>query len=312
MNNNPKNYIGIDISKDTIDVSISDSITLKLENNRSGFGRLKKELQRLTGDVHLVCEPTGGYEKDLLAYLWKHSITVSLVNASQIRSFARAQGRLAKTDKIDASLIREFGKTMNPVPTPPPSPKLEALAELMQRRRQLDLMLHQERQRLEQTRSQAIRESLKQTIRLLQKQLDAIHQQIEAFFDDDDELRGKKERLEQVKGVGAITAATIIAEIPELGQLGRKEISALIGVAPVNRDSGKFRGRRTTQGGRAHARKVLYMAALVAARHNPILKAFYQQLIQRGKAPKVALTAVMRKLIILLNHLLKNPDFSLA
>lgn len=312
MNNNPKNYIGIDISKDTIDVSISDSIALKPENSRSGFGRLKKELQRLTGDVYLVCEPTGSYEKDILAYLWKYSITVSLVNASQIRSFARAQGRLAKTDKIDASLIREFGKTMNPAPTPPPSPKLEALAELMQRRRQLDLMLHQERQRLEQTRSQTIRESLKQTIRLLQKQLDAIHQQIEAFFDDDDELRGKKERLEQVKGVGAITAATIIAEIPELGQLGRKEISALIGVAPVNRDSGKFRGRRTTQGGRAHARKVLYMAALVAARHNPILKAFYQQLIQRGKAPKVALTAVMRKLIILLNHLLKNPDFSLA
>jgi transposase len=312
MNTTMNTYIGIDISKDSIDVSISESISLKIENSRSGFTKLKREFARLGTDIHLVCEPTGGYEKDLLDFLWQQGITVSLVNASQIRAFARAQGRLAKTDKIDASVIRDFGTKMLPAPTSAPPPNVEELAELMQRRKQLDLMLQQERQRMEQARSKVIISSHKLTIRLLQKQLDAIHAEIEELFEKDDELRGKKERLEQVKGIGAITAATLIAEVPELGKLGNKEISALVGVAPMNRDSGTFRGRRTTQGGRHQARKALYMAALVASRHNPILKAFYQHLIHKGKAPKIALTAVMRKLIILLNRLLKNPHFALA
>lgn len=312
MKNNNTHYVGVDISKDSLDVSLNDTVSVKLKNNRAGFSQLHKSLRALKGTVHIVCEPTGGYERDLLAYLWQNAIALSLVNASQIRSFAKAQGRLAKTDKIDASLIREFGIKMNPPQTKAPSAKVEELAELMQRRKQLDLMLQQEYQRSEQARSQAIKKSHKLTIQLLQKQLDAIHSQIDKLFNDDDELRDKKERLEQVKGVGAITAATLLAELPELGKLGGKEISALVGVAPVNRDSGKFRGRRTTQGGRAHVRKVLYMAALVAARHNPILKAFYQHLIQKGKPAKVALTAVMRKLIILLNRLIKNPNFTLA
>lgn len=312
MNTPLKTYVGVDISKETLDVSFSGSTALTLENNRRGFTQLKRELVRLRADIHLVCEPTGGYEKDLLAFLWREGLVVSLVNAAQVRAFARAHGRLAKTDKIDAALIRDFGAKMQPAPTQPPPPKVEELAELMQRRKQLDLMLQQERQRMDQTRSSVIKRSHKLTIGLLQKQLDAIHAAINRIFEEDDDLRGKKACLEKVKGVGAITAATLLAELPELGKLGNKEISALVGVAPMNRDSGKFRGRRTTQGGRSHVRKALYMAALVAARHNPILKAFYQRLIRQGKLKKVALTAVMRKLIILLNRLLKNPNFALA
>ena len=305
-------YIGIDISKDTFDASLDAETSVSFSNDPSGYHRLLKMiLSHEDSTPHIVCEPTGGYEKNLLSFLWERSISLSLVNASKIRSFARAQGRLAKTDKIDAHIIREFGLAMNPSRTKAPSAKLEELAALMQRRKQLDLMYQQEQQRFAQARAAIIKRSHKQIMKMLQKQLDDIQKLIEKLFDGDDDLRQKKERIEQVKGVGPITSATLLAELPELGTLSRREIAALVGVAPMNRDSGKFRGRRTTQGGRFDARKTLYMSALVASRHNPILKAFYQKLIQKGKAPKLALTAVMRKLIILINRLLKNPNFTL-
>lgn len=271
-----------------------------------------KALKRLPGPAWVICEPSGGYERELLEALWVAGITVSLVNAARIRAFARAQGLLAKTDEIDASVLREFGELLRPKALEAPSPERKKLAALVQRREQLINILATEEQRLAQTRDAAVRKLGENLIQQLQTQVDQLEQMIEKQIDDDATLKQQSERLQQVIGVGQVTASTLLAEMPELGTLRRNEAGALAGVAPYNRDSGALRGRRTIRGGRVQVRRVLYMAALVATRFNPTLKAFYQRLIAAGKLKKVALTAVMRKLIVLLNHLLKNPKFTLA
>lgn len=193
-----------------------------------------------------------------------------------------------------------------------PSPQRRRLAALVQRREQLVNLVGMEEQRLGQTNEKVVRRLSEKLIKQLHQQVEELDEMIAQLIDDDDDLRGQSERLQQVKGVGKVTAATLLAELPELGALSRNEAGALAGVAPYNRDSGQLRGRRTIRGGRVKVRRVLYMAATVAARFNPILKAFYQRLVAAGKPKKVALTAVMRKLIVLLNQLLKNPDFTLA
>ncbi len=269
-------------------------------------------LKKLPQPVQVICEPSGGYERDLLAALWAAGLAVSLVHAARGRAFARAQGRLAKTDPIDAVVLREFGELLRPGTLAAPSPERERLAALVQRREQLVNLLSMEDQRLAQTRDAVVQKMSGRLLKELQTQIDQMDKLIAAQIAADVTLKGQSERLQQVQGVGPVTATTLLAELPELGTLSRNESGALAGVAPYNQDSGAHRGRRTIRGGRVKVRRVLYMAALVASRFNPILKTFYDRLVAAGKPKKVALVAVMRKLIVLLNHLLKNPQFKLA
>lgn len=305
-------YAGVDISKDALDVALAGKPPCRYANNTAGIPQLIKALKSLAGEVHVLCEPSGGYERDLLEALWSEGIAVSLVNAARVRAFARAQGLLAKTDQIDADVLREFGELLQPDAQEAPTPQRRHLAALVQRREQLVTILSTEEQRLTQARDKGVRKLAESLIIALKKQVKQIEKMIEQHIDDDDMLKGQSERMQQVKGIGKVTASTLLAELPELGKLTRNQAGALAGVAPYNRDSGMLRGRRTIRGGRVKVRRVLYMAATVAARFNPILKAFYERLVASGKPKKVALTAVMRKLVVLLNKLLKNPDFTLA
>jgi transposase len=305
-------YAGVDISKDRLDVSLAGQGPSHYANNASGMGQLIKVLESLPEPVRVICEPSGGYERALLEGLWEAKIAVSLVNAARVRAFARAQGQLAKTDQIDATVLREFGELLQPEELEAPSPQRQRLAALVQRREQLVTILLMEEQRLTQTRDKVVRKLGETLVKELEKQVKQVEKLIEERIDDDDTLKDQSERLQQVKGIGKVTASTLLAELPELGTLTRNEAGALAGVAPYNRDSGMHRGRRTIRGGRIKVRRVLYMAATVAARFNPILKAFYQRLVTAGKPKKVALTAVMRKLVVLLNQLLKKPEFTLA
>jgi transposase len=305
-------YAGVDISKDSLDVAIAGQPARHCSNDAAGIAALVQELGQLPQAVHVICEPSGGYERALLAALWQAGIAVSLVNALRVRAFAQARGLQAKTDRIDAAILREFGETLHPPAEPAPAPERERLADLVQRREQLVALVATEEQRLTQARHAKVRKLSARLIQELKKQVKTLEALIAAEIDDDDTLRGQSARLQQVTGVGKVTASTLLAELPELGKVSGNQIGALAGLAPFNRDSGQYRGRRMIRGGRAQVRRVLYMAATVAARFNPILKVFYDRLVAAGKPKKVALTAVMRKLVVLLNHLLKRPDFVLA
>ena len=305
-------YAGVDISKDSLDVAIAGQPARRCSNDAAGIAALVQGLGQLPLAVHVICEPSGGYERALLAALWEAGIAVSLVNALRVRAFAQARGLQAKTDRIDAAILREFGQTLQPPAVPAPAPERERLADLVQRREQLVALVATEEQRLTQARHAKVRKLSARLIQELKKQVKTLEALIAAEIDDDDTLRGQSARLQQVTGVGKVTASTLLAELPELGKVSGNQIGALVGVAPFNHDSGQYRGRRMIRGGRSQVRRVLYMAATVAARFNPILKVFYDRLVAAGKPKKVALTAVMRKLVVLLNHLLKRPDFVLA
>jgi transposase len=305
-------YAGVDISKETLDVTLVGEPAAPYANQAAGIAELVKQIKQQPGPVHVICEPSGGYERALLEALWAAGIAVSLVNAGRVRSFAKARGLLAKTDQIDAALLREFGQRMEPEALAAPSPSRQSLADLVQRREQLIGLLTMEEQRLTQARHSTIKQMSAELLQALKKQIAQIEALIASQIDEDDTLRKQSERLQQVKGVGPVTASTLLAELPELGKLNSQEIGALAGVVPYNHDSGQHRGRRWIRGGRLKVRRVLYMAATVAARFNPILKTFYLRLVEKGKPKKVALTAVMRKLVVLLNLLLKKPDFILA
>jgi len=304
-------YVGVDIGKAGLDVSFPGQVPCRYANSAAGITELIKVLGKLPGS-QVVCEPSGGYERDLLESLWAAGLAVSLVHAARVRSFARAQGRLAKSDPIDAVVLREFGELLRPGTLAEPSPERERLAAFVQRREQLVNILSMEDQRLTQTRDSVVRKMSERLLKALETQIEEMDELIAAHIAADATLKSQSERLQQVQGVGPVTATTLLAELPELGTLSRNESAALGGVAPYNNDSGEHRGRRTIRGGRVKVRRVLYMAALVATRFNPILKTFYDRLVAAGKPKKVALVAVMRKLIVLLNHVLKNPQFTLA
>ena len=237
---------------------------------------------------------------------------MSLVHAARVRAFARAQGRLAKTDPIDAVVLRQFGEVFTPAPLAAPAVERERLAALVQRREQVVDLLAMEDQRLAQSRDKAVLKLGQRLRKTLVKQLEELDRLIAAQIADDATRHRQSERLQKVKGIGPVTAAPLLAAMPELGTLSRGEAAALSGLPPYDHDSGAHKGRRTIHGGRKQVRRVLSMTALVAARYNPILKAVYDRLVADGKAQKLALIALMRKLIVLLNHLLKNPKFKLA
>jgi len=308
-NTSPILYVGVDVAKSELQIFLHRAF--KLPNTPAGHRQLLQRLRRHY-PVQLVLEATGGYERGLMAACHQHQVPVSRVEPGRIRAFARAQGQRAKSDPLDAQVLAQFGQACQPLPTPPPVPQQQQLAELVRRRKQLQEWLLAEENRQAQFSLPGLRRQAARLRAQLTRQIAALEKEISRHLQAAPALADQAQRLQQVQGVGQLTAATLLAELPELGKLDRRQIAALAGVAPHERSSGRWQGQRHIGGGRAAVRRSLYMAALVAARRNPILSRFYQHLRSKGKPAKVALTAVMRKLITLLNHLLKNPHFQLA
>lgn len=307
-----KHYIGVDICKAKLDLaSPGHGLVKSLKNTPKGIGELFKLLEPLSGTVHLVCEPTGGYEKLLLAAAFERGVAISMVNALRVRSFAVAQGRLAKTDEIDAGVIAEFGRIFQPHPAKRPCKRRLALSAVVRHREGLVRQLAREKTILQKTTESFVKQELRASMGFLTRHIAKCEGRLDSLIRADDKLQAKRERIEQVKGVGSTTSTLMIAELPELGTLTNAQIASLVGVAPMNNDSGSRRGQRTIRAGRARVRRGLFMPALCAIRHNPILREFYQGLIARHKPAHVALTAVMRKLVCLLNRLLADPEFKL-
>ena len=304
-------YVGADVAKDAI-VWDFGGPCCSLPNSAAGCVKAFARLAELAPEVRIVCEPTGGCERTLLEAAAKHGQAVCLVNALRVRQHARAAGVLAKTDALDAWVLSAYGRAHHPAVRMERSAERQMLADLTVRRQQLKAMRLAELHRLAQTGTRAIRSSVQTLVRTLDRQLELIEKKMRELVAAQPAWNATIERLCQVKGVGWLTACVLFSLMPELGTLNDAQAAALAGVAPFNADSGQHRGRRRIRGGRSGVRTALYMAALVGIRFNPVFKAVYQRLRQNGKTGKVALTAIMRKLIILLNRIIKNPDFALA
>lgn len=298
-------YIGIDVSKAQLDVCVLPSHQQwSVHNDETGRGELAQRLASFEQGL-IVLEATGGLEVAVVSTLAAAGLLPVVINPRQVRDFAKATGRLAKTDVLDAEVIALFAQAIQPSPRPLKSEQARQLDALLARRRQLIEMLTAEQNRLSRA-PKIVHRDLKAHIQWLRKRLDGADGQLKTLIESSPLWRVKDQLLKSVPGVGPVTALTLIAELPELGQLNRREIAALVGVAPFNRDSGTLKGQRCVWGGRAAVRAVLYMAALSAKQYNPVIKAFYQRLRDAGKPFKVALTACMRKLITILNAMLKT------
>lgn len=300
-------YIGVDVSKLILAIA-GPGLRPEYPNTPAGHSAI---IKALPPGAHVVMEATGDYQREFVLALHRAAFKLTVANPRQVRDFAKAMGELAKTDKIDAAMIARYAASKAPEPEPVPSMAQLRLAEMVARRAQLVEARVMEGNRLEHHSTPAVIKQARKTIKFFDQQIAEIQKLIAKEIASDDALRAKFERLRQVDGVGFIVAATLLASMPELGKVSRNEASALLGVAPFACDSGPRKGTRQIYGGRAVPRALLYMAALTAARKNPILRAFYKKL-RATKPFKVAITAVMRKLIMLLNHLLANPHFSLA
>jgi transposase len=300
----------LDISKARLDYAIEGGAPLAVPNTVTGIAKLLAHLQPLPG-VRLVCEASGGYERALLARARKAGLPYCRVPAGRVRYFARAEGMLAKSDRIDVGVIYRYARSMNPRVEPPLSEELVGLRDLLDYRRQLLEQRTQTINRLE-TAGPTLRGLLERQRERLVAEVKEADVMIQAHLRHCPALQAKLERLQQLQGVGPILATTLLAYLPELGQEDDKRIASLVGVAPYPDESGMRSGPRHVQGGRAEVRHVLYMAAVAATQHNPVLRAFYERLLATGKPPKVCLTAVMRKMITVLNRLLRDPHFTLA
>lgn len=307
----PPVYLGIDIAKDTLEVA-GPGLRLPVPNTAEGHAQLLAAARALRTPVHFICEATGGYERRLVASLLAQDCAVSLLNPARVRQFARATGRLAKTDRIDAELLAEYGRTLQPPAEPKPEPLLVELTDVVRRRAQLAELLGVQRTQRQQLHDAKLIADLDRLIGFLEQQIAALERRLDELIDKDGGLGARLQQLCQVAGVGQTTAMNLLAELPELGRLNRTRIAALAGLAPFNRDSGAATGQRHIRGGRAQVRRALYMAALTATRCNPVLRPFYQQLRARGKGHRVAITAVMRKLLVHLNQIVRTPEVMLA
>ncbi|APZ91292.1 IS110 family transposase [Fuerstiella marisgermanici] len=297
---------GIDVAKAKLDVALSSGKRVTtFGNDADGHQQLLRFLE--TAQASLVClEATGGYERSLVAALHKACHATAVVNPRQIRDFARAAGQLAKTDAIDAAIIARYARTMQPRQTTPLPKAHQQLRDLAARRRQVVAMRISEQNRLQITCDKSIQTLIRKSMTMLEKQINVIEERMARLIDKDTELARRKRILLSVPGIGPATVGVLLAELPELGMLNRGQIAKLIGVAPTNRDSGTLRGKRTTGGGRAHIRKALYMPVVVAKKHNPAIKRFYERLLENGKAPLCAIVAAMRKLITILNVMIRD------
>ena len=303
-------YLGVDIAKSYLDAAIGNERG-RFCNDTIGHRQLIKWVKQIKAAVQVICESSGGYERRLVQRLARARIKVSLVQANRVRQFARAAGILAKTDRIDAGVLCEFGKVMQPQTVSAATLEQEHLRELESQRRHLTRVLVMEHNRGARVSDASVMRLNRSLINQIKKQIEKLDLLIKERIEASPELSAKAQKLTLINGVGARTAALLLAQMPELGQLNRREVAALVGVAPFNRDSGKVRGKRAIYGGRRPVRHGLYMAAIVAAHHNPVLRQFYLRLRAAGKPAKLALTATMRKLLIVLNSALK-PDLNYA
>lgn len=311
MTSATRGSVGIDVSKDTLDVQVRPSDAQWREaNDEAGIRSLVVRLQA-AAPAQIVIEATGGYELAVVSALAAAGLPVIVVNPRAVRDFARATGQLAKTDQLDAGILARFAEQVRPEIRPLADAEQQELDALLTRRRQLIEMLTAEKNRLQQVfvaRGTRVKKSLTAHIAYLTRELGRAETDLGDLVRQSPIWRERDDLLQSAPGVGPVLSFTILAALPELGRLDRKAIAALVGVAPLNRDSGMFRGKRMIHGGRAPVRTALYMGALVATRHNPVIRAFYQRLLAAGKPKKVALTACMRKLLIILNAMVRQQS----
>jgi transposase len=299
-----KTWVGIDVCKDILDVYVlPQGLILQQPNTEIGVQTLIEQLQ-LNSPSLVVVESTGGLERILVHRLQTASIPIAIVNPRKVKGFAIALGK-AKTDKLDAEVIARFAQTVNPRPLPTTEASAQKLSDLVRRRQQLVEMQVAEKNRLSRA-SKAVEKDISEHIKQMQNRIESLNEQIQTLATQQRDWKRKNEILRSAQGIGKVTAALCLAELPELGKLTDKQIARLVGVAPINHDSGKHKGKRMIQGGRTSVRCGLYMATLVATRHNPVIRDFYQRLLEKGKLKKVALVACMRKLLVILNAMLRD------
>lgn len=301
-----KNCVGIDISKKSFDVHIlSGNKDLHFEYTDEQIKKFQKILTQIKPEL-IVMEATGGYERKLASQLQAAGLAVAVVNPRRIRDFAKATGRMAKTDKIDAGIIARFGAVLEP----PQKDVIDAdawkMKALVARRNQLIGIRTAENNRMEHADDKVIARSIKVIIKVIEKEIEKVDKQISDHIDQMPELKRNTELLKSVPGIGDTTASMLVVELPELGKANRKQIAALVGIAPMNRDSGMFQGKRMTGGGRRNIRARLFMPTLVAIKHNPVIRKFYLNLVEKGKAKMTAVVAAMRKLLVILNTMIRN------
>jgi transposase len=302
----PVRHVGIDVSKERLDVcSLPDGGTFSVANDRAGIHELLARLLEGVRPELVVLEATGKYERLAAVAIAAAGIAVAVVNPRQARDFAKASGPLAKTDRIDAQILARFAGAVGPRPSVLPDEEAPVLQDILLRRRQLLEMIVAEKNRL-QMASEAVARRIAAHVRWLEKELSRVDRELDEAVRESETWRANEELLRSVPGVGPVLARTLLAELPELGTLPRRRLCALVGVAPFNRDSGTFRGKRQVWGGRAPVRAALYMGALVATRHNPLIREFYERLLAAGKPKKVALVACMRKLLSILNAVMRD------
>lgn len=300
-------FVGIDVSKDRLDICVCpDEVSWSVSNDEVGVEELTAAFKKRK-PVLIIMEATGEYSSVVAGALANEGFPLAIVNPRQVRDFAKATGRLAKTDTLDAKILAQFGEAVKPEPRALPDELTQELKALLARRRQLVEMLVSESNRLSFAHP-TIRPEIKIHIEWLKDHLSRLDKELDMLIRSSPLWREKENLLRSVPGVGKVLSLTLLADLPELGTLSNKEIAALVGVAPFNRDSGVLRGTRRIWGGRARVRATLYMAALVASRHNPVISAFYLRLLQAGKKPKVALTACMRKLLVILNAMMRSSE----
>ena len=301
-------FVGIDIAKAHVDVYDTESGRHhRWDNNRTGIRKSVKQLMKLAPEL-IVMESTGGYERDLAVALDEASLPVVVVNPRQVRDFARSRGRLAKTDRIDAQVLADYAATIRPERRPLPDRRSRELQALVARRGQLVQTRTAEQNRREHVRDRAIASSITAVIKTLNRELLKIERRLVTLIKQQPELQKKFKILLSIPGIGQTTAVMLLTDVPELGHLNRRQLAALIGVAPINRDSGNFRGKRMTGGGRRKVRTRLYMPTVVACHHNPVIKRFYDRLLQKGKTKMTALVAAMRKLLSIINTILPKGE----
>lgn len=298
-------WVGIDVSKAHLDVYLRPSgQQFQVSNQACGIEELVQRLLPIPV-ARVILEATGGLEQPVAQALQERGIGIAIINPRQGRDFAKVSGKLAKTDRIDAAVLAHFGEAMQPEVSVLASANEQALQEAITRRRQLVEMLSAEKKRQSALRGK-MRQSVEEHLEWLEQRIRELDEEIEQLSQAHEQWRSHQALLTSTPGIGPVIATTLIAMLPELGQVSDKRISALVGVAPLNRDSGKYRGARTTWGGRANVRALLYMGALVGIQHNPVLKAFYARLLAQGKAKKVVLTACMHKLVRILNAMIRD------
>src|SRR5712672_2072620 len=297
-------YAGIDVAKATLQLHLQNRQS-EFANSKAGLGQLLKQLQKVP-EVHVICEATGGYEQAMVRTLHAANVPVSVINTAQVRAAAQARGQRAKSDPIDAEGLSDYGRRYQPTPTPPTSATQDQLVALTQWLKQLVQGQALAKTQAEHHQHPFVRRQHAKLMAHLRSQIEAVEKQIEALLEQDAVLQQRVNCLDDIQGVGPRTAWLVLAHMPELGRLNRRQAAALAGLAPWTRDSGTMKGMRCIGGGRPEVRVALYMAALSATRSNPVLRGLYQRLRAKGKLGKVALTAVMRRLLIYMNHQLKD------